>query len=395
MGDIELIMVTGNNNNKFYKMKDLHDGTFEVNFGRVGASGQTTIYPISVWDKKYNEKVRKGYRDVTELRAETPTNGDDDGFKPIDNADVAQLVKELRQMAQDTVKRNYLISASAVTPQMVDRAQYLLNSMAPVKDVAIFNDRLIELFEVIPRVMGNVPDYLASSRDSFGSIIKREQELLDTMACQVKDDVKPASDTVINDQTILDARGLTITPGKADDILLVKKMLGQSYGMLDQVFCVTNQQTQAKFDEFIKQHPIKTIPLWHGSRNENWWSIINSGLVLRPTNAIINGKMFGHGIYFANSARKSIGYTSVNGSYWAGGTSNVGYLAVFEVAYGKPHDVYDWNSQYGKLNAEELKRLDPKADCLHAHKGPALKNDEIIVYKEQQLTIRYLVRIKG
>lgn len=80
------------------------------------------------------------------------------------------------------------------------------------------------------------------------------------MACQVKDDVKPASDTVINDQTILDARGLTITPGKADDILLVKKMLGQSYGMLDQVFCVTNQQTQAKFDEFIKQYPIKTIP---------------------------------------------------------------------------------------------------------------------------------------
>jgi len=38
MGDIELIMVTGNNNNKFYKMHDRGDGTFDVTFGRVGTS---------------------------------------------------------------------------------------------------------------------------------------------------------------------------------------------------------------------------------------------------------------------------------------------------------------------------------------------------------------------
>ena len=29
--------------------------------------------------------------------------------------------------------------------------------------------------------------------------------------------------------------------------------------------------------------------------------------------------MFGHGLYFAPRAKKSIGYTSLNGSYWSGG----------------------------------------------------------------------------
>ena len=60
--------------------------------------------------------------------------------------------------------------------------------------------------------------------------------------------------------------------------------------------------------------------LWHGSRNENWMSIISNGLILNP-NAVITGKMFGQGIYFAPKSRKSFGYTSYDGSYWARGNS--------------------------------------------------------------------------
>ena len=395
MGDIELIMVTGNNNNKFYKMHDRGDGTFDVTFGRVGTSGQMTSYPISKWDQKYNEKVRKGYRDVTELRAEKPLCDKGDGFKPIEIPEVALLVSELRRMSRETVKKNYLISSAAVTPQMVQEAQIVLNDIISATKVKQFNDGLLELFAVIPRAMSFVPDYLAGSPDQFGSIIKREQELLDAMASQVDDVKQEDSGLLVPEKTILESKGLIITPGNDKDIQTVTKMLGQSRHMLDKVFCVTNQKTQKVFDDFMNEHPIKTINLWHGSRNENWWSILGSGLVLRPTNAIINGKMFGHGIYFANSARKSIGYTSVNGSYWAGGTSKTGYLAVFEVGYGTPYDVYDWRHEYGNLDANKLKKMAPNADCLHAHKGTALRNDEIIIYDERQLTIKYLVKIKG
>ena len=44
--DIKLLMVTGDNNNKFYNMHDNDDGTFTVQWGRVGTKGTPTTYPI-------------------------------------------------------------------------------------------------------------------------------------------------------------------------------------------------------------------------------------------------------------------------------------------------------------------------------------------------------------
>ena len=135
--------------------------------------------------------------------------------------------------------------------------------------------------------------------------------------------------------------------------------------------------------------------LFHGSRNENWWSIIQTGLILRPTNAIINGKMFGYGIYYAPKARKSLGYTSLNGSYWTKGHSSSGFMALMDVAYGKPYDVYSFDSKYYNFNYDALQRNCPGANCLHAHEGNMLRNDEIIIYKEEQSTIKYLVELKN
>lgn len=62
-----LVMVTTNNNNKYYEMIPNGD-SFTVKYGRIGASAQVTSYNASQFDKKYNEKIKKGYVDQTELR---------------------------------------------------------------------------------------------------------------------------------------------------------------------------------------------------------------------------------------------------------------------------------------------------------------------------------------
>ena len=69
---------------------------------------------------------------------------------------------------------------------------------------------------------------------------------------------------------------------------------------------------------------------------EQFGSIIRQGLLLNP-NAVITGKMFGNGIYFAPSARKSFGYTSCSGSYWARGNDNTGFMGLYATAYGDPY----------------------------------------------------------
>lgn len=130
---------------------------------------------------------------------------------------------------------------------------------------------------------------------------------------------------------------------------------------------------------------------YHGTKNPNVWNILNTGLVTNP-NASITGKMFGYGIYFAPRAKKSIGYTSLNGSYWAKGDDETGFLMVFKVAYKNPLDVYNYGN-YGNFTIKDIERT--KNDALYAHKGTMLLNDEVVIYREEQCIPRYIIQLKN
>ena len=389
----------GKGNNKFYRMIPDPDGnTWTAEWGRIGATPQRkTKIPARDFEKKYNEKIKKNYKDQTELMAEVlDDDAGDDGYKPITNRVIAEIVRRLQEYANVAIKQNYTVSATKVTMAMVDEAQKILEELVNIKDLAAFNAKLNKLFVTIPRQMTRVKDYMADSDADYNKIIHREQDLLDVMKGQVSQKaVKPAKKDTENKQTILEALGLVFEECNDDDIAKIKAALGkESEGKLRRAWRVTNLKTQQRYDEYVASHNItNTKLLFHGSRNENWWSIINGGLVLRPTNAIINGKMFGYGLYFAPRARKSIGYTSLSGSYWARGSSNVGYMALQEVAYGVPYDVHSFDSRFYNFNYQRLRQAKPDADCLHAHAGSMLQNDEIIIYDEAQTTIKYLIEI--
>lgn len=66
MKKANLICVTANNNNKFYNMEQISDSTFTVEYGRVGATPTKLNYSMYEWNKKYNEKIKKGYVDISE-----------------------------------------------------------------------------------------------------------------------------------------------------------------------------------------------------------------------------------------------------------------------------------------------------------------------------------------
>lgn len=397
-----LVMVTGtSNHNKYYKMTPQGDH-FDVEFGRVGASCQRTSYSMSQWEKKYREKIAKGYVDRTELVAdliEKQKPATSDGYREIENRAIAEIVERLQAMAKKAVAENYTISSSKVTMAMVAKAQEQLSKMAAMAAASVeeFNRALIELFGIIPRKMGNVSSYIATKPDDFGKILEREQDLLDVMRGQVyvpSEHPLPSPEAEDKGFTILEEKGLVFEEADDHDILVIKAALGSCADKFVRAWRVKNLATQKKFDAYVKDGSVKTKLLWHGSRNENWWSIVGSGLVLRPTNAVITGKMFGYGIYFATKARKSLGYTSLSGSYWAHGSSSSAFMGLYEVAYGKPYDVYSFDSKFYNLNYEGLQRMCPGANCLHAHEGQMLRNDEIIVYQECQTTIKYLVELK-
>ena len=73
--------------------------------------------------------------------------------------------------------------------------------------------------------------------------------------------------------------------------------------------------------------------LFHGSRFSNYVGILSNGMRIAPPEAPASGYLFGKGVYFADSAGKSAGYTC---SYLSNG---IGIFVMCEVALGKENEV--------------------------------------------------------
>ena len=122
----------------------------------------------------------------------------------------------------------------------------------------------------------------------------------------------------------------------------------------------------------------------------NMLSILRNGLVLNP-NAPKTGSMFGHGLYLANKAHKSLNYTSLRGTLYAKEKADRGFLLVMKAAYARPKHVDEWSHAMTSYCAKNI----APCDAVFAHSGKSLVNDEIIVYREDQVTLQYIVEVRN
>lgn len=385
MKSIKLIQVTGENNNKFYLMEEIDSFSWKATWGRVGSAGSTKVYSSRDWDKKYYEKLNKGYSDITSL---VSISKDEKQFDiNIQNQDVKSLVEFLQKCAKQTIKDNYLVEVGSVTEKQLNTAQSLVDELVklakqPLK-MDLINEKLLELYKTIPRKMSNVKDYLIryDNRDFFQKLISNEQSLLDTLSTQVQNNEQKETSN-------LKDFGISIDIASDEDRQRIKDET--DFNLTNhKVFKITNFETESKM---IKG---KVKLLYHGSRNENFWSIIQTGLKIKPAGAIHTGSMFGPGQYFASKALKSIGYTSLRGSCWSNGNSNKAYLAIFEVNLGKKWKVIDSKKSYESwMSRLDLTKVKSEGyDSVFAKGGADLKNDEYIVYENNRCTIKYLIEL--
>lgn len=391
----------GANNNKYYEMIDNEDGTFTAKWGRVGRNPQEKIYPTSAWDRIYRQKLgpRKGYTDVTHtvaVSSDTTTNSGDRIVS--DSRIIKDIFQFLLSSTSQSVSTNYLVPVQGVTQAMIDDAQSAINRLVGLsvsEDWSDFNRTLQDLFTVIPRKMDRVADHLlieVGSRDktleAAQRIISDEEDNLDSLRGQVV--VSATDDKDEQQSSLFDRLGIVVEDVDNQEKALIIKQLGDISNEFYSAVKVTNKNTLARYREWIAQQQNSTeMLLWHGSRNQNWVSLLQRGLLIRPSGAITTGTMFGEGIYFAPRAKKSRGYTSLSGSYWTHGTSRRGYMGLFEVHVGK---MAKFRSAQYNLSYRRVR--DMGCDSAMGERGYNLYNDEIIVYNIAQTDIRFLVEVR-
>lgn len=384
---------------KYYELVPNEDGTFTAKYGSIGGSfvgfgrkDRSYTYPNSMYWIKYYEKVNKGYFDNTEAYVEEDeepvvTEISEESIKEEtpDTSIAMRLFRRLSKKTIELIKRTTTIQK--VTQGMIDSSKELMAQLYETETLDEFNQILLKLCMVSPRRVMDMKDLMAKDDESKKIALQREEDLIQAMEGMLLNRKRSNGETI--EENPFDLMGVHIMDCTKEDLNLIDTHLplpADLKSKVHRVYKINDINQSKKFDTYCEKNNITAKKyLWHGSRTENWLSIITTRLKLNPA-AKINGKMWGHGIYFAPSAKKSWGYTSYRGSYWAKGTSDAAYMGIYEVAYGNPV----FPTTLHSYTQGEVKKLGK--DCVHAVAGACgLANDEIIFYDESAMVLRYIV----
>ena len=182
---------------------------------------------------------------------------------------------------------------------------------------------------------------------------------------------------------------------------------GGSHGIqlkLDGVYSVNKPKEKQEFLKWNNMHNKQL--LWHGTRLANAVGILTQGLCINPSGVYTTGKMFGNGIYFANSSTKSANYMGI--------TRGLGIMFLCEVALGNTyektaadyittlppgkHSTHGIGMYQPNVTPDQYTKIDgvnaPIGNLVRSSNSSSLNYDEFIVYDKSQVKIKYVVLIR-
>lgn len=310
----------------------------------------------------------------------------------ISKAQIKQGYEILRKIA-DT------LSDPLITPKLSD----------------ILADLTSEFYTLIPSSFGRrKPPIIATDEQ-----VKKYSEMLEVLTdleiagIILKNDKKDGKDDNIHPldkiykQINID---LGIVPLDIDEAEMIQKYVKNSVGqthnyykleLLD-IFKVNREEENARFKDYGNK-----MLLFHGSRVANFMGIFSKGLRIN-NNAPKTGSMFGPGSYFANSVSKSANYCCVDRG------SGIGIILLCEVSLGKmyereyseyitwlPNETYQstWGLGESSPDPNDVTYLDkdilvPYGKLVKNKKYHSLLYDEFIVYREEQIRIKYTLKLR-
>lgn len=367
--------------NKFYNMTDNGDGTFTVEYGRVGSSSTKKKYPMSKWNSTYNSKTRKGYKDISNLKSTTTVISTDSGNEDFDN-----FYKIFSKYTGNSVKKTYLVEGCS--QGQIDEAQALIDKISKARKIDDMNKYLFDIYKIIPRRMTDVRNHMITSLKDKSKIISIEQDALDSMD----------SANVMNVNNPFKELGIQFKDVTSTHLKMMEKQLyptmqksytygGNRSAKIHKIYGIVDPIRTKEQEEWLAKQENKASQLLiHGTRNANVFGILKSGLLIRPSNAYFSGAVYGDGVYHSAHSAKSLGYT---------GHDNDKLFFMQNVHMGN-HYTYSGYYRQGKdLDRSEMNykslRNKGKYDSLYVEAGDGLLNSEYIVYNKEQTNTHFLV----
>lgn len=404
------------NNYKYWNAKLYDDGNWEAEWGRVGCENPdsgTWNESKKTLDSVVKSKIKKGYTHQKTIGEAVASSSP---ATVVRNSDLhaiakAQLMKSSSPVLDRLIKRFvdanvHKITSSTqitynsttglfttplgiVTMEGLTEARDLLANLAPFVRKGRFGDEadaiLCKYLRIIPQALG-MKRFTAATLIPDDNAIQKQNDLIDSLESSYQATVtapvtpgKPAKQQEQVFQVDLDVLTDMAERARLDRFFETskKRMHGYDNVRVREIFMVNIHEMTNGYEH--KTTPHKEV--FHGTSQANCLSILKSGLkVSPPSTAAIAGKMFGNGIYGAINSTKSLGYTF---NRWGqGGVGDAGWLFICDFAMGKIHETRHSCSQPHGY------------DSVWAKAGGSLANDELIVYRNKQVKIKYLLECK-
>lgn len=256
-----------------------------------------------------------------------------------------------------------------------------------------------EYLSLIPRNMGN--NISDSQLIATGDKILNEYDLLQQMETAIQ--MSKIKDTDDKDDFDLGFK-LELVSGKVfedikSQVEKTRKHTNLSHLKVKRVYQVENFKERSKYESFAdgllankpSRRPkgesvlnYKEVDLFHGSKNSNILSILMNGIYVPPSNAShVTGRMFGNGVYGADSSTKALNYSA---GFWDGrrNKNKSMFCFVMRFALGRVYETK--HSLYSGTPSGY--------NSIYAKGGADLKNNEYIVPNPSQTTMSYLIEFE-
>lgn len=393
------------NSNKFYII-ELQEGVGDYPFnvyceyGRMGAVNPqrkdryfTSRYEAErEYEKIISSKERSGYAKVdVDLSGGTQQVHLKTANKPQDLTQikdkVLRLIGKLYQSATSYLATAIDTPLGKISGTQVARGFEALREIEELLDRGVTSGYMLEgksdkFYSIIPVSFGHKVDYAKFLIDDYTKL-NSHKDLLGVM-----DSVVQAQATLeqnLEDKyKSLKIQLKSLTPRHKEYKHVLEKVKGthsQHHRFKMDVTEIFKVEDMVGFNDY-NPYKVDTMELFHGSRNENILSIMQSGLKIKPKSAVHTGSMFGSGIYLASDVTKSANYC------WGFGNASADtyYMFLCEAATGK---VKEYNNAQSQLTAA------PRGyNSVRGVKGHSLLHDEYIVYKDNQVKIKYIIEFK-
>lgn len=310
--------------------------------------------------------------------------------------------EELVRFAQDNRIDQKKLPLGSLSKKHLDAAAEILNKIKGVTDRQVLLDLNSQFYSMIPTNTGTkAPKLIETEAD----IIEKHNLLEDLGYISYLE--KSSREDVITQYKRLGTNITHVTDPEVireiNNYLVTNRGGTHNIGVnLINLYQLDKPSETELFKQYENLHNRQL--LWHGTRIANVVGILSTRFQLNPS-AVITGKMFGNGVYFANASTKSAGYIGTN-------KDNIGFMFLCEIALGTPkketnavsytgkpvgydsvHGVGQWQPNQESHIIKQDGLIIPVGKLQDAGRS-GLLYDEFIVYDTAQIKMKYLLELE-